>query len=74
MTDGKRTSKNHNLIKDFLKRALELVKPKGYIMFITPDNWMSYADRNTLIETITDLQIIHLDIFISNFFFSFFLI
>lgn len=62
LENGKRASKNHNLIKDFLKRALELVKPKGYIMFITPDNWMSYADRNTLIETITDLQIIHLDI------------
>jgi hypothetical protein len=31
-------------------------------MFITPDNWMSYADRNTLIEILTDLQIIHLDI------------
>ena len=31
-------------------------------MFITPDNWMSYADRNALIEIITRLQIIHLDI------------
>ncbi len=31
-------------------------------MFITPDNWMSFADRNTIISTITQLQIIHLDI------------
>ena len=31
-------------------------------MFITPDNWMSFADRNQLIEIITSLQIIHLDI------------
>ena len=62
LENGKRASKNHNLIKDFLKKALELVKPNGYIMFITPDNWMSYADRNTLIELITSMQIIHLDI------------
>jgi hypothetical protein len=31
-------------------------------MFISPDNWMSYADRNVLIEKLTSLQIIHLDI------------
>ena len=62
MENGKRASKNHNLIKDFINKALSLLKPNGYILFITPDNWMSYADRNTLIKTITELQIIHLDI------------
>lgn len=61
-SDGKRTSKNHNLIKDFLKKSLDLLNKDGYLLFITPDNWMSYADRNTLIEEITSLQIIHLDI------------
>lgn len=61
-SDGKRASKNHNLIKDFLKKSLQLLNEKGYLLFITPDNWMSYADRNTLIEEITSLQIIHLDI------------
>jgi adenine-specific DNA-methyltransferase len=60
--DGKRASKNHNLIKDFINKGLTLLKPKGYLLFITPDNWMSLADRNTLIEEITKLQIIHLDI------------
>jgi hypothetical protein len=39
-----------------------MLKPNGYLLFITPDNWMSYADRNILIEVITQLQIIHLDI------------
>jgi methylase of polypeptide subunit release factors len=62
MEDGKRTSKNHNLIKDFIEKSLSLLKTNGYLLFITPDNWMSYADRNTLIEKITSLQLIHLDI------------
>jgi len=62
MEDGKRASKNHNLIKDFIEASLRLLKPEGYLMFISPDNWMSYADRNVLIEKLTSLQIIHLDI------------
>ena len=62
LENGKRSSKNHNLIKDFIEKALIQLKPNGYLLFITPDNWMSYADRNVLIETLTSLQIIHLDI------------
>jgi SAM-dependent methyltransferase len=62
LENGKRASKNHNLIKDFIEKALSQLKPNGYLLFITPDNWMSYADRNALIEIITSLQIIHLDI------------
>jgi adenine-specific DNA-methyltransferase len=62
LENGKRASKNHNLIKDFIEKALSQLKPNGYLLFITPDNWMSYADRNVLIEIITGLQIIHLDI------------
>ena len=62
LENGKRASKNHNLIKDFIEKALLQLKPHGYLLFITPDNWMSYADRNLLIQIITKLQIIHLDI------------
>lgn len=62
LEDGKRASKNHNLIKDFIEKTLSMLKPNGYLLFITPDNWMSYADRNALIEIITSLQIIHLNI------------
>ena len=62
LENGKRASKNHNLIKDFISHALSLLKPNGYLLFLTPDNWMSFADRNTLIGIITSLQIIHLDI------------
>ena len=62
LENGKRSSKNHNLIKSFIETSLKLLNPNGYLLFITPDNWMSYADRNVLIEIITSLQIIHLDI------------
>jgi len=62
LENGKRASKNHNLIKDFIEKALSQLKPNGYLLFITPDNWMSYANRNVFIEIITSLQIIHLDI------------
>ena len=62
LENGKRASKNHNLIKEFIQKSLNVLKPNGYLLFITPDNWMSYADRNVLIEIITKLQIIHLDI------------
>ena len=61
-TDGTRASKNHNLIKSFIDKTIKQLKPNGYLLFITPDNWMSYADRNVLIGVITSLQIIHLDI------------
>jgi len=62
LDNGKRASKNHNLIKDFIELALNLLNSNGYLAYITPDNWMSISDRNTLITRITELQIIHLDI------------
>jgi len=62
LENGKRASKNHNLIKEFIETALSQLKPNGFLLFITPDNWMSLADRNKLIEIITSLQIVHLDI------------
>ena len=61
-TNGKRTSKNHNLIKDFINKSFELLNENGYILFITPDNWTSYADRNELIKKLTEKQIIYLNI------------
>lgn len=62
LPNGKRASKNHNLIKPFLEKSLKLLKPNGYLLFITPDNWMSYADRNILIKKLTSLQILYLNI------------
>lgn len=62
LNNGKRSSKNHNLIKDFLEKSLQYLKPNGYLLFITPDNWMSFSKRNILIEKLTSLQIIYLNI------------
>ena len=34
LENGKRASKNHNLIKDFIEKSLSLLKPNGYLLFI----------------------------------------
>jgi len=60
--DGSRASKNHNLIGAFIRKSLEILKPGGLLLYITPDNWMSLADRNTLIGELTRMQIVHIDI------------
>lgn len=62
MEDGKRASKNHNMIKEFIIKSLNILNDGGYLVYITPDNWMSKADRNTLIKELTSYQIIHLNI------------
>ena len=70
LPNGKRASKNHNLIGLFIKKSLELLKSKGLLLYITPDNWMSYADRNTLISDLTNLQILYLNIHIAKKYFK----
>lgn len=60
--DNGRVSKNHNLSRDFIKKALDLTYDGGYILFIVPNNWMSYSDRNTLPKKLSQYQFIHLDI------------
>ena len=62
LPNGKRASKNHNLIGLFINKSLELLKEGGFLLYITPDNWMSFADRNTLIHKLTSLQIHHINI------------
>lgn len=61
-TDGKRTAKNHSLSKDFILKALSITKKNGYILFIVPDNWMSYADSNKTTEILSEYQFIYLNI------------
>jgi len=70
LPNGKRASKNHNLIGLFIKKSLEILKPNGLLLYITPDNWMSYADRNTLICDLTNLQIVYLNIHIAKKYFK----
>lgn len=58
----KRVSKNHNMSRAFIEKALKVTKEGGYILFIVPNNWMSYADRNILPSMLSKYQFIHLDI------------
>lgn len=62
MKDGKRASKNHTLIRDFMERSLELLNDDGYMAYLIPDNWMSLADRNSIVKALTRTQLVHLDI------------
>ena len=62
LENGKRASKNHNMIKEFIIKSIKILNYGGYLLYITPDNWMSKADRNTLIMELTKYQIIHLNI------------
>jgi adenine-specific DNA-methyltransferase len=57
-----RTSKNHNLARDFIKKALDITKENGYILFIVPNNWMSYSTRNILPKELTKYQFIKINI------------
>ena len=57
-----RTAKNHNLSRDFIKKAINVTKKGGYILFIVPDNWMSLADRNDIVKILSQYQFIHLNI------------
>jgi len=60
--NGKRVSKNHNLARLFIQKAINITKPNGYILFIVPNNWMSFSDRNNLPNQLSRYQFIRLDI------------
>lgn len=62
LANGERASKNHNMIGLFIKKSFELLEKDGLLLYITPDNWMSKADRNILIQDITKKQILYLNI------------
>jgi adenine-specific DNA-methyltransferase len=62
ITNNKRAAKNHTLVRDFISKALKDVKNDGFILFICPNNWMSLADRNTLIEELTKYRFHYLNI------------
>jgi len=62
MHGGQRASKNHNLSREFIKKSLSIVKDNGYILFIVPDNWMSFSDRNILPREMSNYQFLHINI------------
>jgi len=62
MEDGGRAAKNHTLSRQFIMKALRMLEANGYLVFIVPDNWMSYADNNPLPALLSSLQIVVLNI------------
>ena len=60
--NGNRVSKNHNLSRAFIEKALRLTKAGGIILFIVPNNWMSFADRNVLPSLMSQYQFLRLNI------------
>lgn len=58
----KRVSKNHNLSRAFIEKSLKVLKNGGYLLFIVPNNWMSFADRNALPMLLSAYQFKILDI------------
>lgn len=60
--EGTRAAKNHTLSREFLQKAVKMVKDNGYLVFILPDNWMSYADRNNLPGLLSQYKILTLNI------------
>ena len=57
-----RVSKNHNLSRHFIEKALKVLKKDGYLLFIVPNNWMSLSDRNYLPMKLSRYQFLHLNI------------
>lgn len=70
LPNGKRASKNHNLIGCFIEKSFQILNPGGLLLYITPDNWMSIADRNHLITELTQKQILYLNIHIAKKYFK----
>ena len=62
MENGQRAAKNHSLSREFLRKAYELINDNGYLVFILPDNWMSYADRNDLPTILSKYYFIELNL------------
>ena len=66
MENGLRASKNHHLTQDFILKSLDLLKPKGFLVYIIPNHWMSLADRNRISHELTQRKIIHLNIHLAK--------
>ena len=43
-------NKNKSLSNRFIEHSIDLLKDKGYLCFITPNNWMSYNNNNTTLK------------------------
>lgn len=61
MIDGKRSSKNDNLWTKFIDKSIDLLKDDGYLLFITPQAWMSPTSKQ-LKEVFLKYKLLYLNI------------
>ena len=45
-------NKNRSLSNQFIEHAIEILKNKGYLCFVTPNNWMTYNNNNTTLKAL----------------------
>lgn len=45
-------NKNRSLSNEFIELAISLLNDKGYLCFITPNNWMTYNNDNTTLKAL----------------------
>lgn len=45
-------NKNKSLSNLFIEKSIKLLKDKGYLCFITPNNWMTYNTKNPTLKSL----------------------
>ena len=48
-------NKNQSLSNQFIELSIDLLKDKGYLCFITPNNWMTYNNNNSTLKKLLNL-------------------
>jgi len=43
-------NKNQSLSNKFIEQSIEMLKPGGYLCYVTPNNWMTYNSNNTTLK------------------------
>lgn len=43
-------NKNKSVSNKFIEKSIDLLKDKGYLCCITPNNWMTFSNSNRVLE------------------------
>ncbi len=47
-------NKNKSLSNEFIEHSIDILKNKGYLCFVTPNNWMTYNNNNTTLKKLLE--------------------
>lgn len=47
-------NKNRSISNNFIEHAIDLLREKGYLCFVTPNNWMTYNNNNTTLRKLLE--------------------